>query len=90
MSEDREKIEQEIRLKIETENNTSELHQIRIMVEDRWKYEDTKWGKLENRLDKIEAEISLYKYAIKFTKAVGLTLAAVLAFKFGDIKGFWK
>lgn len=87
--ENRESLEKQIRLKIETEHNTSDIAALRGMIQDRWSEEDKKWTAMDKRLDKIEAEISIYKFAIKFTKAVGLTIAAVLAFKFGDIKGFW-
>lgn len=90
MNGDREKLEQEIRLKIETEHNKRELEELQTLINKRWEREDAIWNKLDARLDRIEAELSLYKTMIKFFKAVGLTLAAILAFKFGDIKGIWK
>ena len=90
MAEDRDSIEKEIRLRIDTESNTHHLVEIRGMIERRWRYEDERWVEMDKRLDKIEAEISVYKYAIRFMKAGALTVAAILAFKFGDIKGLWK
>jgi len=41
-------------------------------------------------LKEIRDELSLYKTIMKLVRAVGLTLAFILAFKFGDIKGLWK
>ena len=64
---------------------------------------DVQWGivinKIEN-LEKIQADmrtqqqqileqLSLYKHGIMFVKCVGYTIAAVLAFKFGNIKDIW-
>lgn len=90
MNGDREKLEQEIRLKIETEHNKREIEELQASINKRWDREDIIWSKLDSRLDRIEAELSLYKTLIKFFKAVALTVAAILAFKFGDIKGIWK
>ena len=64
---------------------------------------DVQFGIMINKIEKLEAtqatilqqqatimdELSLYKHFIMFVKAVGYTLAAVLAFKFGSIKDIW-
>lgn len=82
--------EEEIKLRIETALHQEQIESMSRKIEKRWVYEDKQWTRMDQRLDKIEAELSLYKTVIKFGKAVALTVAAVLAFKFGDIKGFWK
>lgn len=87
---DRDQIEKEIRLRIDTDANTEEVRELKERIKERWVKEDAIWAKLDHRLDKIEAELSLYKTLIKFSKAIALTVAALLAFKFGDIKGIWK
>lgn len=44
----------------------------------------------EERLRKIEHQLSFAGALFFFTKALVLTVAAVLAFKFGDITALWK
>ncbi len=46
--------------------------------------------KMEVRFTKIEKELSLYAFIYKFVKVVGLVLAAILTFKFGDITNIWQ
>lgn len=64
---------------------------------------DVQFGIMMNKIEKLEEtqstimeqqaaimdELSLYKHFIMFVKALGYTIAAVLAFKFGSIKDFW-
>lgn len=42
------------------------------------------------RLEKVEAQISLYKFMINTVKVLGASLLFILAFKFGDVKLLWK
>jgi hypothetical protein len=46
--------------------------------------------KMEVRFKAIEKELSLYAFIYKFVKVVGLVLAAILTFKFGDITNIWQ
>lgn len=41
-------------------------------------------------LSEVRDELNVYKTFIKFVKALGWTIAFVLAFKFGDISDLWK
>jgi len=82
-------IENEIRIRLETEANTKGMESLRQEIKTRWEKEDLHWEKIDLRLDKIESELSLYKFSLRIVKAVGLTAAAFLAFKFGDIKQIW-
>lgn len=42
-----------------------------------------------NKINEMEREIFSAKTIVRFTKAVVLTIIAVLAFKFGDISSIW-
>ncbi len=45
---------------------------------------------IATRLEKVENQISLYKFVINTVKVVGASIVFILAFKFGDIKTLWK
>jgi hypothetical protein len=44
----------------------------------------------EDRLKRIEEQLSLGRFMLLAAKAVALTIVAALAFKFGDISALWK
>lgn len=45
---------------------------------------------LTTRLEKVENQISLYKFVINTIKVAGASIIFILAFKFGDVKTLWK
>ncbi len=71
------------RLEASVEGMTQRLSRIGDKLEEHMKSE-------ERRLRHIEEQLSLARFLWFIIKAVVLTIVAVLAFKFGDVKGLWK
>lgn len=45
---------------------------------------------LSAQIQSMKDELNVYKTIIKVVKAIGMTVAFVLAFKFGDIEQLWR
>lgn len=45
---------------------------------------------LSDQIQSLKDELNMYKTVIKVVKAIGLTVAFVIAFKFGDIASLWR
>ena len=51
---------------------------------------EEKFAAMDKRFASIESELSIYKTVYKTLKFIGLALAAVATFKFGDVSTIWK
>jgi hypothetical protein len=71
------------------ERNTKQIDRLVGLFEKHAQQEEARSVRLKEEIQSMRNELNMYKTVIKVTKALGLTAACLLAFKFGDISDIW-
>lgn len=71
------------KLQERTENTEEDLRRLRDS-------QDQKHALLMEKLDSMQEQLDMYKFAIKLLKITGLTVVFILTFKFGSIVSLWE
>lgn len=73
----------------DTQRLLGELHANSKYTTEKIEAMETRLATMEAKVTSLYNELSLYKTSIKVVRAILVTIALILSFKFGDLYSYW-
>lgn len=77
-------------IKAKVEENSTDIKEIKESFKEHMKQEVETSREISQTLKDLEKQLDMYRTVVWTVKALGATVALLLAFKFGDIASLWK